>query len=462
MTTQPDPVDNVAGRVSLTEQLARYWSGVRYEDLPPNVIAMAKSVLLDTLSVGVRGCKSEAVMAVRKGITNALEVSSGSSSLWGTKDTLPASAAALVNGTASHAYEFDDYGGCGHSGAVVVPAVCAVAEKAKADGKRVLVALAAGYDLAARVTEGSGGYRAHNDSGFHSTGTCGTFGAAAGAAAILGLDAAKFTSALGIAGSYAGGTWAFLVDGAMTKRFHPGRAAENGVSAAILAEAGLVGPHFILEAAWGGFYKTYIGAAAKPEATVQRLGEDFRILSTGQKPYACCRGLHSSVEALLAVVRENKVAGEDIARMIVHGADRTVRQFAKRDVQTLLDAQFSMSYSLGVVAATGRAGLDEFFPRRMDDARARALMDRVEIVADRALGPYEEPELEVRGRNGQVWWRHVPIPRGAPERPIDIDNLLRKDEAVALPVIGQRGFDALKDAVLNLERCDDFRKVTAL
>lgn len=447
---------------SLTEQLARYWSSIRYEDLPPPVVAMAKSVLLDTLSVGVRGCDSEAVMAVRKGIANSLECSSGSASLWGTPDTLPAAAAALVNGTASHAFELDDYGGCGHSGAVVVPAVCAVAEKVRADGRAVLLAVAAGYDLAARVTEGSGGYRAHNDTGFHSTGTCGTFGAAAGAASLLKLDAAKFTSALGIAGSYAGGTWAFLADGAMTKRFHPGRASENGVSAAILAEAGLVGPRFILEAAWGGFYKTYTGAAAKPEATVQRLGEDFRILSTGQKPYACCRGLHSSVEALLDVMREHKVVGEDIERMIVHGADRTVRQFAKRDVKTLLDAQFSMSYSLGMVAATGRAGLDEFFPPHLGDARALALMDRVEIVADRDLGPYEEPELEVRGRNGQVWRRHVPVPRGAPERPMDLDNLVRKDEAVALPVIGQRGFDALKDAVLNLERCDDFRKVTAL
>src|SRR6188472_3432833 len=106
MTIEQDTVGELTGRVSLTEQLARYWSGVRYEDLPPNVIAMAKSVLLDTLSVGVRGCASEAVLAVRKGIVNALEVSSGSSSLWGTKDTLPAGAAALVNGTASHAYEF--------------------------------------------------------------------------------------------------------------------------------------------------------------------------------------------------------------------------------------------------------------------------------------------------------------------------------------------------------------------
>jgi 2-methylcitrate dehydratase PrpD len=462
MSTQPDDSRATSSEPSLTEALARYWSTVRYEDLPAPVIAMAKSVLLDTLSVGVRGAESEAAIAVRTGIANALECESGSASLWGTRSTLPPSAAALVNGTAAHSYEFDDYGGCGHSGAVVVPAVCAMAEKAHADGRSVLVAIAAGYDLAARVTEGSGGYRAHNDTGFHSTGTCGTFGAAAGAASISGLDAERFTSALGIAGSYAGGTWAFLADGAMTKRFHPGRASENGVSAAILAEAGLVGPRYILESTWGGFYRTYSGAAATPEATLQDLGREFRILRTGQKPYACCRGLHSSVEALLDVMQQQNVAGEDIERMIVHGADRTVRQFAKRDVQTLLDAQFSMSYSLGMVAATGRAGLDEFFPPRTDDPRARALMDRVEIVADRALGPYEEPELEVRGRKGEVWMRHVPVPRGAPERPLDLEHLLCKDEAVAVPAIGKKQFDALRKVVLSLETCSDFREVTAL
>ena len=452
----------VENRQSLTEQLARYWSGAHYEDLPQPVVAMAKSVLLDTLSVGVRGAESEAAVATRKGIMSALECSSGSASLWGTRSSLPPSAAALVNGTASHAYEFDDFGGCGHSGAVVVPAVCAMADRVRADGRSVLIALAAGYDVAARVTLGAGGYRAHNDLGWHSTGTCGTFGAAAGAARVMGLDGDRFASALGIAGSFAGGVWAFLVDGAMTKRFHPGRAAENGTSSALLAEAGLVGPRYILEAEWGGFYGTYAGKVATPAATVEALGREFRILQSGQKPYPCCRGLHSSVEALLDLMQEHKFGSDDIERMIVHGADRTVRQFSKREVVTLLDAQFSMPYSLGVVAATGRAGLDEFHPPRMDDARVRALMDRVEIVPDRKLGPYDEPDLEVRGRKGEVWLRHVPVPRGAPTRRLEGEHLLRKDEAVAVPVIGQRQFDALHQAVMMLEQCPDFRQISAL
>ena len=447
---------------SLTEELAGYWSRASCEDLPDSVLEMAKSVLLDTLAVGVRGATSEAAVATRAGIANALECDSGSASIWGTSKSLPPSAAALVNGTAAHAYEFDDYGGCGHSGAVVVPAVCALAEKHRIDGRRVLVALAAGYDVAARVTDGAGGYRAHNDRGWHSTGTCGSFGAAAGAASILGLDRKRFTSALGIAGSFAGGTWAFLADGAMTKRFHPGRAAENGVSSALLAEAGLVGPRYILDAAWGGFYATYSGPVATPEASIENLGREFRILRSGQKPYACCRGLHSSVEALLDLMTEGKVCGDDVERITVHGAARTVRQFAKRDVCTLLDAQFSMPYALAVAAVTGRAGLDEFLPPRTDDARTRALMDRVEVVADRALGPYDEPELEVRTRDGHVWFRHVPMPRGAPQRPLEAEQLVRKDEALAVPIIGQRQFDALQKAIRTLETLSDFRQVAAL
>lgn len=453
---------SAAGDASLTEQLAGYWSNARYEDLPAPIVAMAKSVLLDTLSVAVRGAESDVTVATRDGAVAVLEADAGSASLWGTHRTLPPSAAALVNGTAAHAYEFDDYGGCGHSGAVVVPAVCALSEKTRASGKRVLLALVAGYDVAARVTEGAGGYRAHNDLGWHSTGTCGTFGAAAGAAAVLSLDAPRFTSALGIAGSFAGGVWSFLVDGAMTKRFHPGRASENGVGAAQLAAAGLVGPRYILDAAWGGFFGTYCRDTATPAATVQNLGRDFRILRSGRKPYPCCRGLHSSIEALLDLIEQHRFGGEDVERMIVHGAERTVRQFAKRDVVTLLDAQFSLPYSLAVVARTGRAGLDEFLPPRTDDAEVRALMERVSVEADRPLGPYDEPDLEVRLRDGRRLTRHVPVPRGSPDRPLEGDHLLRKDEAVAVPVIGQAKFNALKDAILGLEDVADFNTVTAL
>jgi 2-methylcitrate dehydratase PrpD len=458
----------MAGRVSagaesgpsLTERLADYWAGARVEDLPAPVVAMCKRVLLDMLLVGMRGATSEEALATLKGVRASIGNAGGESRLWGMKDKLPPAAAALVNGTAGHALEFDDFGGCGHSGAVVIPAVCAIADEIGADGKAVLRAVAAGYDVAGRVTDGVGGYRPHNDRGWHSTGTCGTFGAAAGAAAVLGLDAKRFMWALGIAGSHAAGTWAFLGDGAMTKRIHTGRAAENGVMSAYLAQSGVSGPKHILEAKWGGFYSTYCGPEAVPELTVDKLGENFRVMGSGIKLYPCCRGIHSSIEALLTIMDEAKVESDAIEKIVVHGADRTVRQFAKRELETVLDGQFSMPYALAVVAADGEATLEQFIPLKSGNDQVRALMARVEVAADRKLAAYDEPDLEVRLKSGQVLTKHVPISKGAAARPPTEDDMLRKHKAVAVPVMGQKRFEHLRETINNLEQVKDFRMIS--
>jgi 2-methylcitrate dehydratase PrpD len=446
---------------SLSERLAAYWSRARVEDLPAPVVAMAKRLLLDTLVVGARGGDSEEAGAALRAVRQATGAGRGEAVLWGTPDALPPGPAALVNGTACHALEFDDFGGCGHSGAVVIPAVCAIADASGASGAAVLRAVVAGYDVAGRVLDGAGGYRPHNERGWHSTATCGTFGAAAGAAAILGLDAERFAWALGIAGSYAAGTWAFLADGASTKRLHTGRAAESGVVAAYLAQAGLSGPAAILDAPWGGFFSTY-GGECDPPAAVKGLGERFRILDSGIKLYPCCRGLHSSIEAFLELMRRERFSHRDIEAIVVHGADRTVRQFSKRDVATVLDGQFSLPYALAATAVAGAAGLEQFVPLNAADPAIRALMDRVEVRADRPLGPYEEPDVEVRLASGAVLSAHVPIARGAAARPPSDAELLAKHEAIGPPVLGRRRFDELRARIDRLEEVADFRDVSRL
>jgi 2-methylcitrate dehydratase PrpD len=240
---------------TLTESLASYWAAARFEDLPSDTVALAKGFLIDTLAAGIAGSRTDVVDAALKAAQSAAE-SAGSGTVWGRSEKLPAPMAAMVNGTSAHALELDDFGGCGHSGAVVIPAVLALAGRTTFTGKEALNALVAGYDLAARILEGAGGYQPHNDLGWHSTGTCGSFGSAAASAKLLGLDAGQFADALGIAGTFTGGIWAFLADGAMTKRFHPGKAAENGLSAALLAQAGMSGPRMVVEAEWGGFFST--------------------------------------------------------------------------------------------------------------------------------------------------------------------------------------------------------------
>ncbi|MCC6851485.1 MAG: MmgE/PrpD family protein [Rubrivivax sp.] len=436
---------------SLSEQLAAFWARARYDDLPPDVVRAAKRFVLDTVAAGVAGARTDVVHAV----LHAARAASGAGGvmLWGRRETLAPAAAAMVNGTAAHALELDDFGGCGHSGAVVIPAAAALATRARCSGRDFILAVVAGYDVASRVLDGSGGYRPHNERGWHSTGTCGSFGAAAAAAKLLGASERAFTHALGIAGTFTGGTWAFLDDGAMVKRFHPGKAAETGVGAALLAEAGLSGPAHILDARWGGFYPTYAPDVSTPQAAVFDLGRAFHILRSGIKPYACCRTIHSCLDAVLELVPAG--TSHDVARMIVHGNAQTQLQFSRTEVRSLLQAQFSMPYCLAVAAESGRATLDQFEPLRTADAEVQRLMAVTEIRADRVLGAKDYPSLEVVYRDGTRRLLDVPLAKGAPEVPISDDELRQKAMDLLGPVLGAERADALVAGIAALERGAD-------
>jgi len=452
--------DAAAG--TLIEQAADYWSTARYEDVTPEAVRLAKRFLLDTLAAGIAGSGSDVVEVAIAAARAGTESSSGSAILWGRDATLPAPQAALVNGTSSHAYELDDFGGCGHSGAVVVPVVMALTGRGGISGRDALMSLLAGYDLAARTLEGAGGYRRHNDLGWHSTGTCGSFGAAAAAARLLKLDSARFADALGIAGTFTGGIWAFLADGAMTKRFHPGKAAENGLSAALLAQAGMTGPRQVLEVKWGGFFSTYAPGIATPEATLDGLGKEFRIDRSGMKPYACCRGLHACIDALFQIMQETGADAQAIRRMIVHGNAQFCLQFDRPEPVNLLDAQFSMPYGLAVAAISGRATLDQFLPQRTAEPEIRRLMAATTLLADRTIKIGEYPPLEVELADGRRIERHVLYAKGAPQNPLSDAELDAKVAALIDPVLGASRRREIAAAVAGLEQLSDARTLARL
>jgi 2-methylcitrate dehydratase PrpD len=451
-----------AAQPSLTESLAEYWARARYEDLPSLAIALAKRFLLDNLGAAIAGAKSEVTLIALNAARAMAEGGAGSSVVFGHRVSLPAPLAAMVNGTAAHALELDDFGGCGHSGAVVMPVVLALAARGRVSGKAALTALLAGYDLAARVLEGAGGYRPHNEKGWHSTGTCGSFGAAAAAARLLGLDAERFADALGIAGTFTGGIWAFLADGAMTKRFHPGRAAENGLTAALLAQSGMTGPRRVLEAEWGGFFSTYSPGIATPEATLAGLGHEFRIATSGMKPYACCRGLHACLDALFEMMREADVEASAIAGMVVHGNAQVCRQFDRLTIGNMLDAQFSMQYALAVGALSGRATLDQFLPLRSEEPQVKRLMALIEVVDDHVLRIGEYPPLELRLIDGRSFTRQIPFAKGAPENPLSDAELEEKAVSLIVPVLGTVRCRQLMTSIAHLDELDDVRELTGL
>jgi 2-methylcitrate dehydratase PrpD len=447
---------------TLVERAADYWSAAPYEDVPAEAIRLAKRFLLDTLAAGIAGSSSDVVEITIKATRAATEGAAGSAVVWGRGETLPGPQAALVNGTSSHAYELDDFGGCGHSGAVVVPVVLALAARGGISGREALMGLLAGYDLSARVLEGAGGYRAHNDLGWHSTGTCGSFGAAAAAARLLRLDRSRFADALGIAGTFTGGIWAFLADGAMTKRFHPGKTAENGFTAALLAEAGMTGPRQVLEAGWGGFFSTYSPKIATPELTLEGLGKEFRIDRSGMKPYACCRGLHACLDALFQIMAETKSDSRAIRRMIVHGNAQFCLQFDRSEPANLLDAQFSMQYALAAAAVSGRATLDQFWPIRSDNPEMRRLIAATTLLADRTIKPGEYPPLEVELADGRSIERHVLYAKGAWQNPMSLAEQEAKVASLIDPVFGTSRRREIEATVARLEELADMQAFTRL
>src|SRR3989304_4150007 len=219
--------------LTISGQLAEFAAGLRYEDLPPDVRELAQLVLLDTLGCGLAGSATEELRLIRAAMLQA--GGAGDTRLGGTPERPPLPLAALANGAAIHAREMDDFGGCMHSGSVVVPAAFCTAARVGASGRELLTAIVAGYDIARRAMDGGGGYLVYKERGWHSTSTCGGFGAAAAVGRLLALDAQRLQWALGYAGSNAGGTWAYITDGAMSKRVHPGFAAQSGVVSAYLA-----------------------------------------------------------------------------------------------------------------------------------------------------------------------------------------------------------------------------------
>jgi len=445
----------------ISGQFAEYAANLRYEALPDDVRKLAHLVLLDTLGCAMAGAGTDEVAQIRRAMVQA-NGSGGDSLFWGTAENAPLPLAALANGAAVHAREIDDFGGCAHSGSVVIPAALGVAARVGASGRELLTAIVIGYDIARRAMDGGGGYQAFKDRGWHSTSTCGGFGAAAAAARLLGLDAQRLQWALGYAGSNAGGTWAYIPEGAMSKRVHPGFAAHTGVIAAYLAANDVTGPASIFEAPWGGYYPTYMPGIATPEAAVKDLGRDFRIRLTGFKPYAACRGIHSSIDIMLDLHHKHGVRAADVKQVTVRGSATHLKQLGKQDVHTLLDAQFSLPYSIATAITSGGAMLDQYTPEALRRPDVRDLATRVHLKREPSVAEGGEPFVDVELRDGRVLTDRVPVARGDSENPLSEDELRAKFRTAAAATLGAGQIAQLEDAIMNAASLTDCRDLVKL
>lgn len=414
-----------------TRRLCEFLAGLRYEDVPSDVVSGAKRLLADWIGSALAGKDSRPVRALQA-FAGKMGPPQGPSEVLVDRGGTTPWFAALVNAAASHVVEQDDVhnGSVFHPATVVFPPVLAVAQAEGRSGRELLLAAIAGYEVGIRVGEFLG--RSHYKV-FHTTGTAGTVAAAAAVGKLLGFDADGMQRALGSAGTQAAGLWEFLRDAADSKQLHTAKAAADGLLAAELARAGFTGARRILEGEQG--MAAGMSSDADPARITDRLGSRWAIVETSFKWHASCRHTHPAADALVELMRREGLAHDAVAEVTARVHQGALDVLGPvRVPSTVHQAKFSMGTVLGLLAVHGAAGLAEFEEHALVDPRVASFRERVRMVLDDEVNAaYPRRwigKVEVRTRDGRTCSARVESPKGDPENTLSTAEL--EDKAVRL------------------------------
>ncbi|MFY0543576.1 MmgE/PrpD family protein [Brevibacillus sp. H7] len=438
--------------MTLSSRLAHFIANTHYDDLPAEVVEFTKLCLLDWLGSAVAGADKPPVQMIDK-LARELGGTEQASLVTGGKTSV--AHAALVNGAASHVVELDDIHKASiiHAATVVIPAALAVAEWLHKSGRELIAAVAIGYDVCFRIGEAVSPSHYYY---WHNTATCGTFGAAAAVAKLLELDERQIVHALGNAGTQAAGLWEFIVDGAMSKQLHTGKAAMNGLLASLLAHKGFTGPAKILEGD-RGFFRAMAETFDESRIT-DRLGEHFKIRENSFKIHASCRHTHPAVDLVLQLRKEHGILPQDVRCIRVGGYQSVVAITDNPNPQTVYASKFSLQFCVALAFVKGSAGLTDFTEEALFDPAIRSLMQRVELTLDPEVdAAYPEQWgsiLEVETQQGEVLRQRTDYPKGDPENPVTAAELTAKFNALAAHVPGEKRAGWINQ-ILQLEFLSD-------
>lgn len=465
-TTMPAPAPDGGAP---TRELARFAARLRFEDIPPALVAQIRLHVLDGIGVCLHGASLPWTRRVADMVL--AEGGKPAAALWGHGGADAArtsvSQAVLVNATAGHAFEMDDIHkeSILHPNSLAVPVALALAETLPAaTGRDVLTAIVAGYEVGTRA--GNAATTALFLNGFHPQGVTGAFVAAATAGRMLGLDDEAMTHALGIAGAMGAGLMA-AQEGAMVKRLHAGRAAQSGVYAAYLAQRGFTGIENILEADYGGFLSSYARTPNMSRLTAG-LGSEWEAGKVGFKMYPNVTSMHAALDAFDHLRSTHGLRPDDIARIEVGCGHMTYVHVAwpYRPV-SVTAAQMNLFYGLSVLALRGRLTVDDYDEDHIGDADVMAFTDRIH--------PFEDARIESRGpayrhaatvrvatRAGATLSHEVWHRRGSPENPVDRGEVEAKFHANVGRRVSGDAARRIADLVNRLDTLASVQELAAL
>jgi 2-methylcitrate dehydratase PrpD len=446
---------------AVTRELTRFVAGLSYEGLPDDVRARVKALVLDLTGIMVRARNDAESTPAMIAAAGRLGMKGGGCTVVGDADGYAPPGAAMLNGTLAHSLDFDDTHASAslHPSAPIVPAAFAAAEMAGADGRALIAAIVAGYEVQIRLSLALDP-AAHYDRGFHPTATCGAFGAAAAAGRLLGLDPEGCANAFGIVLSMSAGSMQYLVNGAWTKRSHVGHAAMCGLIAATLAREGYKGAADALEGKWG-FLHGYAPASDAKKA-VDGLGQRWETMRIAVKPYPSCRYGHAPIDGILALASEHRIKPDEVEEVVVGVPEPGWKLIgdpepAKQSPKSVVDGQFSMAFCAAVALRKGGFAWDDY-AHHLGDSATLALCKLVKTWVDpqaQANFPAEmSGSVKIRTARG-TFETYVRVPKGEPANFLTAPELRAKFDTLAGPYLSARRRDELAAAILALEQTKD-------
>jgi 2-methylcitrate dehydratase PrpD len=446
-----------------TKNVVDYIVSSRFDSIPGDALTVARGAILDCVGVALAGARQPAGSIPAEWARRS--VSSGGATVWGQDFKTSAHDAALVNGTAAHALDYDDvtWGLIGHPSVSLVPSVLALGETINASGRDVLHAYVVGFEVMAKL--GRTTQPLHSlEGGWHATGTIGAFGATAACCKLLNLETEQTAHALGIVYSMTSGNVSNF--GTMCKPLHAGLAARNAVEASLWAQAGFTSlPHpFDGPRSFHEVYSRGLPADMRPLA---ELGRVYELVVRGVviKPYPCGVALHPAIDAVHALKKEHAINPDDIASVEAGVTRYTFDKLCYLVPQTGLEAKFSMPYTIARAILDDSIGFDTFTDRLVQEEKAQALTRRISMYVhagiEEAWTSGSRPvNVRLHFHDGRVLERQVDISKGNPEVAMTPAELAVKFEDCARLSLDAGSMKAATQAMRNIDNLAAIAELT--
>ncbi len=439
-------------KVQITERVTNYVTRTKWEDIPAQGINTAKEAMLDCLGCILLGATQKPSRII---IDYLQDIGAKpQATVIGQKMRTACDLAALANGIAAHAEDYDDISIAmlGHPSAPIFPAALAAGEIVKASGQEIIAAYIIGFEVATRLGLALG--FSHYNRGWHGTATTGTIAAAAASARLLGLDETQTRMALALAASLTCGLRQNF--GTMTKPWHAGNAARSGVTAALLVKKGFTADLNILEAPLG-YYQVFRGENSQPlPKTIENLGETYEIVNSGiaLKPYPSCGETHAGIEIMLNLRQENQLSFTKVNSIECVFNETMNSVMLHHEPKTGLEGKFSIEYCVARALLDGKVGLEDFTDARVNQPEIREIIKKVKIQLEPSF-PMMTTTIKVTLDDGRILSGNLEKPKGYPENPLSHAQVAAKYKDCAQLILSESAVNRSLALMENLEKVEN-------